>query len=272
VGSSVHLAGWPDSPRAADPALDEAMAAVRRLASLARAARESGKIRVRQPLGKLGIAVPASVRGPVFERLLPILQAEVNVKEIVIAASDLELVKLRAKPNFRSLGKRFGKETQLVAQAVTGLTADQLRALEAGGQVTADVDGRPIVYFSEDIVVEREVATDWLVASDGPYVAALDPNLTPELAQEGQAREIVHHIQRLRREAGFHVADRIALGVDGTEAILETSKQYRAFIVEETLTRQFAIGGSIPRADLSSEVEIDGHAVTLSLRRHEAGA
>jgi isoleucyl-tRNA synthetase len=272
TGSSVHLAGWPAAPGAADPGLDEAMAAVRRLASLARAARESGKLRVRQPLGRLGIAVPASVRGPVFERLLPILQAEVNVKQIFIAASDLELVKLRAKPNFRSLGKRFGKETQLVARGVSGLTIEQIRALEAGGQVTADVDGRPIVYFSEDIVVEREVATDWLVASDGPYVAALDPTLTPELAQEGLAREIVHHIQRLRREAGFHVADRIALGVDGTETILETSKQYRAFIVEETLTRQCIIGGSVPQADLTSEVEIDGHAVTLSLRRHEAGA
>ena len=272
AGSSAHLAGWPESPRAADPVLDEAMAAVRRLASLARAARESGKIRVRQPLGRLGIAVPASVRGPVFDRLLPILQAEVNVKEIVIAASDLELVTLRAKPNFRSLGKRFGKETPRVAQAVTGLTSEQIRTLEAGGQATADVDGRQIVYFSEDIMVEREVATDWLVASDGPYVAALDPNLTPELAREGLAREIVHHIQRLRREAGLQVADRIALGVAGTETILETATQFRAFLAEETLTRQFVIGGSVPQADLTSEVEIDGHAVTLSLRRHEPGA
>jgi isoleucyl-tRNA synthetase len=134
------------------------------------------------------------------------------------------------------------------------------------------VDGRPIMYFSEDIVVEREVATDWLVASDGPYVAALDPKLTPELSREGLAREVVHHIQRLRREAGFQVADRIALGVAGTETILDIAKQYRAFIVEETLTRQFVAGGSVPQADLTSEVEIDGHAVTLSLRRHEAGA
>jgi isoleucyl-tRNA synthetase len=272
AGTSVHLAGWPESPRAADPALDEAMGAVRRLASLARAARESGKIRVRQPLGRLGIAVPASVRGPVLDRLLPILQAEVNVKEIVVAASDLELVQLKAKPNFRSLGKRFGKETQLIAQAVTQLTADQIRALEAGGQVTADVNGRPIVYFSEDIVVEREVAIDWLVASDGPFVAALDPVLTSELIQEGLAREIVHYVQRLRREAGYAVADRVALGVSGAEAIVETAKQYRAFIVGETLARQFEIGGSVPHADLTSEVEIDGHAVTLSLRRHEAGA
>ena len=272
AGTSVHLAGWPASPGAADPALDEAMGAVRRLASLARAAREAGKLRVRQPLGRLGIAVPASVRGPVLDRLLPILQAEVNVKEIVIAASDLELVQLKAKPNFRSLGKRFGKETPSVAQGVARLTADQIRTLEGGGQVTADVDGRPIVYFCEDIVVERQVAIDWLVASDGPYVAALDPVLTPELTREGLAREMVHHVQRLRREAGYAVADRITLGVVGAEAIVEAAAQYRAFIAGETLARQFEIGRPVSQSDLTSEVEIDGFAVTLSLRRHEAGA
>jgi isoleucyl-tRNA synthetase len=248
------------------------MGAIRRLASLARAAREAGKLRVRQPLGRLGVAVPASVRGPVFERLLPILQAEVNVKQVVVAASDQELVRLRARPNFRSLGKRFGKETQAAARGVALLTGDQIRSLEAGGRVLADVDGRPIEYFSEDVLVEREVASDWLVASDGPYVAALDPVLTPELAQEGMARELVHHVQRLRREAGYVVADRIALGVDGDGPVVDAAVRFQDFIAGETLARQFVPGGSVANADFASAVEIEGHTVTLSLRRHSAGA
>ncbi len=130
--SSVHLAGWPDyagdgtaaatGGRAPEPPGDEGLSAgmdaIRRLASLARAARESGKLKVRQPLGRMQVAVPVAVRGPAFERLLGILQSEVNVKRIEIAESDTELVRLKGKANFRSLGKRYGKQTPEVAKAV----------------------------------------------------------------------------------------------------------------------------------------------------------
>jgi len=283
-GGSVHLAGWPmhrHAPEAApgapasagaDAELLTAMDAIRRLASLARSARESGKIRVRQPLGQMQVAVPGTVPGPVFDGLLTILQAEVNVRRIVVAASDTELVRLRAKPNFRTLGKRYGKETPVVAAAAQQLSAEQLRELETGGQATLHVNGQDVVYFSEDVVVEREVATSWLVASDGPYVAALDPAIDAELAAEGLAREVVHHVQRLRREAGFVISDRIVLAAEGPAPVLAAAAAHRDFICTETLARQLQLGQPLPDADLRQHVDLDGHDVTLSVRRLQAGA
>jgi isoleucyl-tRNA synthetase len=274
---SVHLSGWPMAgeggpSRVADRGLEGAMDAIRRLASLARAARERGKLRVRQPLATMQVAVPAAVRGPAFDALLGILQAEVNVKRIETVASDTDLVRLRAKPNFRSLGKRYGKQTPEVARAADRLLPDQLRALEAGGEVRLDVNGTEVVYFSEDIVVEREVATTWLVESAGPYVAALDPTIDSPLAAEGLARELVHHIQRLRREAGFLVTDRIALGLEGPAAVLAAAEAHQEFICRETLARSLELGRAVPGADLRQEVEIDNVAVILTVRRHDAAA
>jgi isoleucyl-tRNA synthetase len=249
------------------------MDAIRRLASLARAARETAKLRVRQPLGRMQVAVPAAARGPIFDRLLAILQSEVNVKQIEPVASDTELVKLRPKANFRSLGKRYGKDTPLAAAAAQHLTQDQLRALESGGSVeVTDENGRPFAYFAEDVAVERQVTTNWLVASDGPFVAALDPTITPALAAEGLARELISQIQRLRREAGYAVTDRVALGVEGPEAVLMAARTHAAFIQEETLARRLTLGSSEASADLTQAVDIEGHAVTISIRRHEGGA
>ncbi|HWA14983.1 MAG TPA: DUF5915 domain-containing protein, partial [Gemmatimonadales bacterium] len=273
TGSSVHLAGWPEpSVTAPEPGLVPAMDGIRRLASLARAARETGKLKVRQPLGTMQVSVPAAVRGATFERLFPILQAEVNVKRIETAASDTDLVRLKAKANFRSLGKRYGKDTASVAKAVADLTGDELRTLEGGGEVSRVLNGVQVVYFSEDVVVEREVATSWLVASEGPFVAALDPSLTPELSAEGVARELVHHIQRLRREAGFAMADRIALGIEADEAVLAAVRAHQDFIATETLSRTLEAGQAVAGAEARQAVDLEGTTVTLTARRLAPGA
>ncbi len=268
TGGSVHLAGWPAVATQADEGnLEAAMDAIRRLASLARAAREKAKLRVRQPLARMQVAVPVAARGPRFDQLLPILQAEVNVKAIVTVASDTDLVRLKAKANFRSLGKRYGKETPVVAKAAERLSPDQLRALEGGGEARLDVNGAEVVYFSEDVVVEREVTTSWLVESAGPYVAALDPTIDSTLAAEGLVRELVSHIQRLRREAGYLVSDRIVLGIEGPAPVLEAAKAHLAFIATETLARQVLLGTPVDGADLRQTVDVEGHTVTFTMRR-----
>ena len=285
AGTAVHLGGWPKPRPGADvlgrgepvgsgdvAQLSIAMDAIRRLASLARSAREAAKLKVRQPLARMQVAVPGGVRGPVFERLLGILQSEVNVKLISIAESDTDLVRLKGKANFRSLGKRYGKETPAAAKAVETLSQDQLRALESGQVVSVHENGMQFAYSSEDVVVEREVATSWLVASDGPYVAALDPTLDVMLSREGLARELVHHIQRLRRDADYQVSDRIELGVEGPEPVLTAAEEHRGFIMTETLARRLELGRTIAEADLRQPVDVEGFQVTLSVRRHHAGA
>ena len=151
------------------------MDAVRRLASLAHGARQDRKLPVRQPLARMQVAVSAAVRGAALDELLELLRLEVNVKAVEVVGSDAELVRLRAKPNFRSLGKRYGKRTPAIAEAASRLTTEQLRGLEAGRPAPLEVDGETVSYLPEDVVVEREVASDWIVASDGPFVVALDP-------------------------------------------------------------------------------------------------
>ncbi len=272
TGESVHLAQFPEVQGLHDPQLDDAMAGVRTLTSLARAAREAQSLPVRQPLGRMKVAAPASVRGNVFQDLLAILAAQVNVRSIDVLESDEQLVKLRAKPNFRSLGKVYGKETPQAAQAAGQLTAEQLRELECGRSQQVEIDGRMFSYRPEDVVVERDVITDWLVQSDGPYVAALDPALTEELKLEGIAREIVNRVQRLRKEAGYSYNTRVALGISGASECLGAAEAFRTFIARETLSRRVEVGMELEGPDISKPVTIHGWKVVISLKRHAAKA
>jgi isoleucyl-tRNA synthetase len=270
VGTSVHLARFPLSSGSRDERLEAAMDAVRRLASLARAARESRNLRVRQPLARMQIAVPAANRGPALDELLELLRREVNVKTVSVVASDTDLVRLRPRPNFRSLGKRYGKRTPAVAAAAAALGPEQLRGLERGMAATLDVDGEAATFLPEDIVVEREVASDWLVASDGPFVVALDPQLDPALRREGLAREVVNRVQRLRKEAGYSYGDRIGLWIDGAASVVEAVRSHDEFIRGETLARRLEIGRAAA-SDLEQQVDIDGHGVVMGVQRYRDG-
>jgi isoleucyl-tRNA synthetase len=247
------------------------MEAVRRLASLARAAREERGLRVRQPLARMQVAVPPAARGPALDELLELLRREVNVKAVDVVASDTDLVRLRAKANFRSLGKRYGKRTPAVAAAAAHLDAEQLRGLERGESATVMVDGEPATFLPEDIVVERDVASDWLVASDGPYVAALDPRLDDGLRGEGIAREVVNRVQRLRKDAGYVYTDRIGLWISGDGPVLEAVRGHAQFIQGETLARRLELGIRAPAPDLEQEVDIDGHGVVMGVQRYLDG-
>jgi isoleucyl-tRNA synthetase len=269
TGTSVHLARMPEPGPRADAGLAAAMNAVRRLASLARAAREQAGLRVRQPLARMRVAVPAAARQEALTALLAVLADEVNVRSITFA-DDHELVRLRGKPNFRALGKVYGKETPRAARAVGGLSAAELQVLERGGDVTVDVDGATFRFRPEDVVVEREVATDWLVQSEGAYVVALDPTVTDELRREGLARELVNRIQRFRKEAGYQYTTRVILTVCGDPEIEAAAAAHRTAIAAETLARQMAVGQELEPADLRATTDIDGRTVVIALRRHAA--
>jgi isoleucyl-tRNA synthetase len=271
AGTSVHLARFPLPRGLRRPDLEAAMDAVRRLASLARAAREERNIRVRQPLRRMQVAVPTAVRGKALDQLLDLLRQEVNVKEIEIVASDADLVRLRAKPNFRTLGKRYGKRTPAVAAAAATLTTGQLRGLEDGSPATLDLEGEPVTYLPEDVAVEREVASDWLVQSSGPFVVALDPHLDESLRREGLAREVVNRVQRIRKEAGYLYTDRIALWIDGDPPIVEAVRDHAGFIRGETLARCLEVGARAPAADREQRVDIDGYEAVVGVQRHLDG-
>jgi isoleucyl-tRNA synthetase len=271
TGASVHLSILPAALPGADPELDLAMSAVRRLASLGRSAREAGNLRVRQTLDAMRVAVPGGAQNGRFPELLGLLAQEVNVRRVDVVSSDEELVRLRPKPNFRSLGKRFGKRTPEVAAATATLSADDLRRLEAGTPVVLGVNGDRVDLLPDDVTVEREVASDWLVQSTGGFVVAVDPHLTPELVQDGLAREVVNRVQRLRKEAGYEYTTRIVVAIDGAADVLDAVRRRTDFIEHETLARQLRIAGGLDRADAGETVEIDGRHVTIAVARWLTG-
>jgi isoleucyl-tRNA synthetase len=267
TGESVHIAPFAVDEGRLDPSLDLAMDAVRRLSSLGRAARETASLRVRQPLATIKVAVPAGVQGPHFDALLVLLRDETNVKHVEVVASDADLVRLRGKPNFRTLGKRFGAEVKTVAAFAAALDPAALQQLESGRPYTGSVGGTAITLHPEDVIVEREVATDWPVASEGPFVVALDPRVTPDLASEGLARELINRIQRLRKDAGYDVSTRIALSLDGDAALVDAAEQHQEYIRHETLTRALVVGTRLDTFDRLEPVTIDEHAAILAVRR-----
>ena len=265
TGVSVHLAPFPADRGHREPELLTAMTTVRRLASLARAARESRNLRVRQPLARMQLAVPTAAQGPALSDLLDILAAEVNVKAVQVVASDHDLVRLRGKANFRALGKRYGKDTPRAAAAVAALGPTELQALEQGGTVrSGEWEFQP-----DDVTVTREVASEWLVQAEGPYVVALDPELSDDLVQEGLAREVVNRVQRLRKEAGYEYTTRIELSIAGAEDVVAATRAFQGFVEGETLARRMVLGAVLDEPDLQRDVDIEGRRTTIALRRHD---
>jgi isoleucyl-tRNA synthetase len=270
AGDSVHLQRFPLTDASlADADLEREMKAVRALVSLGRAAREEVQIRVRQPLRSLLAVVPGTTE--VRTELLELLEDELNVKTVDFLASAEDLVELSAKPNYRGLGARFKKSTEHAAGAIRGLSADALARFRAGEEVTIDVDGHAHVLTSDDLEVVESAKGDLVVKSESGYTAALDPTLDDVLRQEGLARELVNRIQRLRKDSGLEITDRIALGIFGPEEVTAAVDAHAGFIRGETLAVSLDTGVSVPDPEeafaFRLDVDLDGFEATLALRR-----
>jgi isoleucyl-tRNA synthetase len=266
-GASVHLAPFPDTGSAArSEALENGMEAVRRLATLGRAAREGIGIRVRQPLGVLYAVIPPAAH--VDAELLEILRDELNVRRVEFMSHAEDLVTFSARPNFRALGARLGKRTPAAAEAIRSLGSARLAQFRAGDALAIQLDGEPVAIEPGDLEIVQEARGDFAVEADGGYTVALDPTITPDLRAEGLARELVNRVQRLRKDSGLEVSDRIRLGVAGQEEIQEALDTHMAFVAGETLAAEIEIfRGSLPAANYaeSRDVDLDGVAAVIAL-------
>ncbi|MEX2152226.1 MAG: DUF5915 domain-containing protein [Gemmatimonadaceae bacterium] len=270
TGESVHLAPFTRTQRfARDPALEAAMEAVRQLATLGRAAREEARIRVRQPLTRAVCVAPA-VDQNLLQELLPLLAAELNVKQIEFAQTGDALVTLRAKPNFRALGRKFGKRTPLAAAAITAFTADELRAFEAGAPLAVTVDGETHEVTAEDLDVHKSASGDLLVQEAAGFVTAIDPTVTEELRLEGLARELISRVQRMRKDAGLAVSDRIRLVISGDAAVEAAVSKHKEWIAGEVLATELRHNSGILQDSLAAHVfDLDGVEARVALTRME---
>jgi isoleucyl-tRNA synthetase len=239
---SVHLASWPTAEGAIDTRLSEQMALVRRIVELGRSARAEAKAKTRQPLARALIsaagwaALPSALKEQVTD--------ELNVLELANLADAGELVDLTVKPNFRSLGARFGSRTKLVAEAIGKADAPALVSDLRGGTAQVVLDGEVIVLAPDDLLVTETPRSGWAVASDSAETVALDLELTAELRRLGLLRDVVRLVQEARKAAGFEVTDRIVLHwrVGGSPEPAEAIREHAEELSREVLASQLVEG------------------------------
>ncbi len=268
TGESVHLAPFVAArSESADATLDAAMHAIRSLARLGRAVREDVGIRVRQPLSRM-VCVAPNVNNEALAPLIPLLAAELNVKVVDFASSGDALVTLEAKPNFRALGKKFGKKTPLAAGAVLAFGSEELREFLRGEPLVVSVEGDSHELGPDDLTIVRRASGTLAVQEDGGFFAALDPTITPELRLEGYARELVSRVQRMRKESGFAISDRIVLSVAGGDEVRAVIDARGAWVSEEVLATElvFMGAGELKGRDMSA-IDLDGITAYVAITR-----
>jgi len=265
AGESVHLQRFPTAGGVRDVDMEREMQTARLLVSLGRAAREEVQIRVRQPLRRMYAVVPG---GSLEPSVLELVRDELNVKDVAFLSSAEEVVKLVARPNYRALGPRFGKDTELAARAIRALPASSLAAFQDGAEVTIEVGGKTCALEEDDLQVVQEAAGDLVVRSEGRHTVALDPTLDDELRAEGMARELVNRIQRLRKESGLDITDRIDLALAGPAEVREAARAHERFLAGETLAVSVSVGGEDVCDGFEHDrvVDVDGTPVRIALR------
>jgi isoleucyl-tRNA synthetase len=268
TGESVHLAPFVREGReAGNASLETAMTHIRTLARLGRAAREDVGIKVRQPLSRVICVVPGAEHGTLSD-LLPLLASELNVKEIAFATSADSLVTLSARPNYRSMGKKFGKSTPLAAKAVEALTSEALVAFERGEPLAVSVGNESHLLEPEDLAIVRHASGDLVVSGDAGYFVAVDPTITPALRREGMARDLISRIQRMRKEAQLAVSDRITVRISGDADVVDAVEAHREWIASEVLAKNIVVGDTTLNGQQAVEtVDLDGHAARIALTK-----
>ena len=242
VPLSVHMATWPQYPPGRiDRNLLAELAVVQRVVALGRAARNDASLKVRQPLSRLLVRVPDEVARQAVHRHADEIREELNVKQLETLSPDATLVSYRIKPNLPVVGKRHGKHVPAIRQALSKLDGREVAARAARGEMIPLWAGEQFFELEPDaLLIETAAAEGFACAEDGGYLVGLETTLTPELVQEGLARELVRSVQDARKQAGLEVSDRIVLDIEGSEAVAAALEVHRAYIGNETLASRWA--------------------------------
>ncbi len=234
---SVHLTDFPVAG-ARDPELEAAMAVARETVRLGLAARGRAKVKIRQPL-RAAVVVATGGERAAIERMADVVRDELNVRELRFVSEADELGRVELKPNYRTLGPRFGKEMGIVAAAVAGLDAGRASAtLRDGGTVAIDVGGTEHPLAAEDLLASMQPLEGYEVEREGSHAVALELEIDESLRVEGLARDIVRAVQNARRTAGLEVTDRITLTLDGDSELLHAARAHHDYLSGETLATE----------------------------------
>jgi isoleucyl-tRNA synthetase len=269
MSESVHLSDFPEAdPGLIDTELEARTHIAQDLSSLLLSIRKKVGIKVRQPLQKALIPVLDATMRAQIEAVAELVRSEVNVKEFEYLEGDNSLIQKKLKPNFKTLGGRLGANMKTAAALLTALPTAEINKLEAEGRYELLLpDGTTATIVPEDVAILAEDVPGWSIASKGTLTAALDITLTPELLAEGTARELVNRVQKLRKDMGLSLTDRIVLEIGESEVLTDALSRYPDYIKAEVLADVLRVG-SVPAQ--STDIDVADATVKVFISKSSA--
>ena len=260
---SVHLADFPVAA-ATDAALERKMNLAQTVTSLILSIRKTSKLNVRQPLQTIMFPAVDAEQEQDILAVKDLILSETNIKELKIAGGDDHVLVKKVKPNFRELGKRYGKLMKAVAATLAELPQAEIATLEKEGKIGFEVEGTPVEILTSDVEIISEDMPGWNVASEGRVTVALDITVTEELRQEGVARELIKRIQNHRKTAGFEVTDRIKVVIESNAQTDAVIAQYKDYIAGQVLATSIEVGAV---GEGAAELDMDEYVLKASITK-----
>jgi isoleucyl-tRNA synthetase len=263
---SVHLAAYPDIEEGAiDADLETKMERAEKIVMLVRAMRMKSNLKVRQPLRRIILPIAHERDRAAVQQMEDVILDEINVKTIEYVTDDSGVARKKARPNFKSIGPKFGKSVQQVAQRIKELNPAEIRDLEGKGIVNLVINGTAFAVGKEDVEIVRDEMPGWLVESENGLTVALDTELNDDLVAEGFAREFVNRVQNMRKDAGFEVTDRIRIYFTGSDKLRSILQEKESYIKNETLAVEFV--DSYRPGEYASKLDINGEEAEVGVER-----
>jgi isoleucyl-tRNA synthetase len=239
TSESIHLSDFPKYDASfVDKSLERKMENAQIISSLVLSLRAKEKIKVRQPLQKIMIPVDSEQQKEEILAVANLIKHEVNIKEIQILEDASDILIKQIKPNFKTLGPKFGKDMRFIAAEVQKFNQEDINKIEKDKNILLDINGKNITLELADVEISSKDIEGWLVANEGSLTVALDVTITEDLRKEGVARELVNRIQNARKDTGLEVTDKIKLTVLNFENLQQSISENREYIMSETLTKE----------------------------------
>ena len=255
TSESIHLSDFPVFDASfVDKSLERKMENAQKISSLVLSLRAKEKIKVRQPLQKIMIPVDNQQQKEEILAVADLIKHEVNIKEIQLMEDASDILIKQIKPNFKTLGPKFGKDMRFVAAEVKNFTQEDINKIEKDKNISIEINGKNIILDLSDVEITSKDIEGWLVANDGALTVALDVTITEDLHKEGVARELVNRIQNARKDAGLDVTDKIKLTVLNFENLQSSINENKEYIMSETLTTALVF---VDELENGTEIEFD---------------
>jgi isoleucyl-tRNA synthetase len=244
--------------------LESRMGIAQRVVGLVRTMRAKTNLKTRQPLSRIAVPASAETRR-LIEQMNDVILEEINVKAIEFIDESSPIVRKTATPNFKIIGPKFGKLVNAVAKRIKEMSSVEVVQLDQTGTYSLEVNGTPVVVTREDVAIAAQSIEGWLVESAEGLTVALDTTLTPELVNEGLAREFVNRVQNMRKDAGLSVTDRIRIYFESSGRVADAVVHMSDYIKSETLAIQVNSGRD--SAEHWEKWEIDGEACEIGISK-----